>query len=196
VGVELGGAGKGDLAYALRLLASGQPLEDIWREAGFRSRRALAERIYELAEKVPSAPRAVIAYSDGASIGNPGEAGCGAALVDAKGETLLEDYKYLGQATNNVAEYNGAILALERALALGATEVELRLDSALLVNQIKGGYRVKSRRIAGLYQDLMKLVKHFDRFEVTQIDRNENKQADRLANLAISARKGGGSETG
>ena len=65
----------------------------------------------------------LVAYSDGASIGNPGEAGCGALLVDEAGEVLLEDYRYLGRATNNVAEYEGAILALKLASELGAARV-------------------------------------------------------------------------
>jgi ribonuclease HI len=216
---------SGDLAYALKLLASGQSIADASKEAGYASRKVLAERIYELAQtvgagkvggaeaggakagakravgakkaaRVASGRRAasgktlsVIAYSDGASIGNPGEAGCGALLVDEAGEVLLEDYKYLGRATNNVAEYEGAILALELALKLGVGKVELRVDSDLLANQITGRYKVKSRNLAGLYESLKKMTKLFDDFSVTRIGREKNKQADRLANLAVSSRK-------
>jgi ribonuclease HI len=225
---------SGDLAYALRLLASGQSLADASKEAGFTSRKSLAELIYELSEKVESgtldtraveAARAggaeasgartasgkapggkgrggksgkgasrgkslsLIAYSDGASVGNPGEAGCGALLVDESGEVLLEDYRYLGRATNNVAEYEGAILALKLASKLGAGRVELRVDSDLLANQIAGRYKVKSRNLAALYEDLKEMTKLFDDFSVTRIGREENKQADRLANLAVSSRK-------
>lgn len=189
----------GSLSYALRLLASGQSVGKVWREAGFRSRKELAEKIFDLAERITEdgAGKAagqnlsLIVYSDGASIGNPGEAGCGAVVVDESGQTLLENYSYLGRTTNNVAEYEGAILAVEKARELGATRVELRVDSSLLANQINGRYRVKSRQLAPLYRRLMKIVQQFDRFEVTLIGRKENKQADRLANLAISARKGG-----
>jgi probable phosphoglycerate mutase len=189
----------GSLSYALRLLASGQSVGKVWREAGFRSRKELAEKIFDLAERLTEdgAGKAaeqnlgLVVYSDGASIGNPGEAGCGAVVVDESGQTLLENYSYLGRTTNNVAEYEGAILAVEKARELGATRVELRVDSSLLANQINGRYRVKSRQLAPLYQRLMKIVQQFDRFEVTLIGRKENKQADRLANLAISARKGG-----
>ncbi len=194
-------------------------MADASKEAGFASRKALAGRIYELAQTVEAgkvggarpggakagAKRAagavsgrrassgktlsLIAYSDGASIGNPGEAGCGALLVDETGEVLLEDYKYLGRATNNVAEYEGAILALELALKLGAAGVELRVDSELLANQITGRYKVKSRNLVGLYESLKKMTELFDDFSVTRIGREKNKQADRLANLAVSSRK-------
>ena len=193
VGVDVR-TGSGDLAYALKLLASGQAIRDIWKEAGFESRKALAERIYDLADKVAGESHRrgaleLIAYSDGASNGNPGEAGCGALLTDETGQVLLEDYRYLGRATNNVAEYQGAIMALRRASELGATEVELRVDSSLLANQIMGRYKVKSKKLAHLYQDLKKMTELFDKFTVTLIKGSENKQADRLANLAISSRK-------
>lgn len=191
VGVSLDRSKEGDLSYALKLLASGQNIEAVWKEAGFRSRKTLASRIYRLAEGMAVKHASLIAYSDGASIGNPGEAGCGAVILDPSGRVLLEDHKYLGRATNNVAEYEGAILALRRAHDLGAREVELRVDSSLLANQIKGGYRVRSGRLVGLYQDLMKLVKQFDSFKVTLVRGSDNKQADRLANLAVSAHKGG-----
>jgi ribonuclease HI len=183
--------GKEDLSYALKLLASGQRIDEVWEEAGFTSRKALASRLFELADKAPSKHLRLVAYSDGASSGNPGDSGCGVVILDESGQTLLEDYKYVGRTTNNVAEYEGAILALDKASQLGASEVELRVDSSLLANQIKGGYKVKSRRLVTLYQNLMKKVKLFDKFEVTLIRGSENKQADRLANLAISAHKGG-----
>jgi len=181
----------GDLSYALRLLASGQPLEVAWKEAGFSSRKHLAEELYSLAAKLAKKHLKLIVYTDGASVGNPGEAGCGALIMDESGQVLLEDYEYLGKTTNNVAEYRGAILGLRRAHELGASQIELRLDSSLLANQIKGRYKVKSRSLASLYQSLMEIVKHFDSFKVTLIRSSENRQADRLANLAISTRKRG-----
>lgn len=207
------------MAYALRLLASGQPMADVWREAGFASRKALADAIYrvadfmgtplgegagagsaegrvlrEPAQSVRRARRAgtgldVVAYSDGASIGNPGPAGCGAVILDRSGEVLLEDWRYLGETTNNVAEYQGALLALTRARELGARRVELKVDSELVANQIKGGYRVKSPNLAGLFRDLKQIAGSFDAFEVTQVPRGENRQADKLANLAITSRR-------
>lgn len=189
-------------------------MADASREAGFQSRKVLAERIYDLAESMepgkaeiakagarkagagkaggdgaPKRTLSLIAYSDGASIGNPGEAGCGALLVDQSGQVLLEDYKYLGRATNNVAEYEGAILALELASRLGAKRLELRVDSDLLANQITGKYKVKSTNLAHLYESLKSMTKLFDDFSVVRVAREDNTQADRLANLAVSSRK-------
>jgi ribonuclease HI len=186
-----GSLSRGDLSYAIKLMASGQGIGQVWRETGFESRKALANSLFELAEHLPSKHLNVIAYSDGASRGNPGDAGCGVVITDESGQTLLEEYKYLGRTTNNVAEYEGAILALKKASELGATRLELRVDSSLLANQIKGRYKVKSETLAGLYQNLMEMLELFESFEVTLIRGTENKQADRLANLAVSARKGG-----
>ena len=203
----------GDISYALRLLASGLAIGETWQEAGYASRKALADALYRTADRMGAsggtaaheggtggatmATRRVrlakgaklVAYSDGASSGNPGHAGCGVVLLDQSGSVLLEDHRYLGQTTNNVAEYEGAILALTRALQLGASKVELRVDSALLANQIKGGYKVKSANLAGLYHDVMRLAGRLDAFEVKQITSGENRQADRLANLAVASRK-------
>jgi len=203
--------GTGDLAYALRLLAGGEVIDRAWKEAGFVSRKALAEEIFRAAESLgsagegsPASANAVrsrslrkssraglrlVAYSDGASSGNPGHAGCGIVLLDEAGGVLLEDYRYLGETTNNVAEYKGAILALSRALELGASELELRVDSGLVANQIKGGYKVKSASLAPLYRDLKQLSQRFARFEIKQVANSENKQADRLANLGAASRK-------
>ena len=183
--------GKGDLSQALKLLASGRSVEDVWSEAGFTSAEHLTGEILSLAEKISTRQVRLVAYSDGASIGNPGEAGCGIVIMDHSGRTIVEDYKYLGRMTNNAAEYEGAILALKRAADLGAKMVELRVDSSLLANQIKGGYRVKSKNLAHLYQELKRMAEQFEDFKVTLIARNQNKQADRLANLAIAAHKGG-----
>lgn len=219
---------RADLAYAIRLLASGQTIDRVWREAGYDSRKALADRICRLADQIASSPchlargpavgeprsasagdtrrdaggkaakRAakargrpmlrVTVYSDGAAIRNPGPAGCGAVVMDESGEVLLEDQRYLGETTNNVAEYEGALLGLTRARELGAREVELRVDSELLVNQIRGGYRVKSANLIGLYRSLRDIAEDFDRFEISQIGRGDNRRADKLANLAIASR--------
>ncbi|MGD9142201.1 MAG: ribonuclease HI family protein [bacterium] len=186
--------GKEDLTYALKLMASGRRLEDVWSEAGFASRKQLADSLFALSDRLPVARPAtgikrVIAYSDGASIGNPGDAGCGAVLTDEGGDDLLEESRYIGRATNNVAEYEGAILALEKARELGASEVELRLDSELVAKQITGEYRVKNPALAKLHQRLKKIAQHFDKFDVTQVNRKYNKKADNLANLAIAAHK-------
>ncbi len=183
---------KSDLAHALELLASGSRVEEAWSEAGFASPEKLAAAILALSadlssHKSPASHLKVIAYSDGASIGNPGEAGCGALITAEDGTELAEDSCYLGRATNNVAEYEAAILALEKARELGAAEIELRLDSELVAKQIKGEYRVKDPALAKLHRRLKELAKHFDQFSVTHVRRKHNKKADNLANLAIAA---------
>ena len=182
----------GDLGYALKLLASGRRVKDVWSEAGYASQKELSDEVFALSDRLPSAGLSatrlrVRAYSDGASIGNPGESGCGVLIVSEDGTELLEENRYLGRATSNAAEYEGAILALEKARELGATEIELMLDSELVASQIKGEYRVKSPALAKLNQRLKKIAKHFTVFEVTRIDRKHNKKADNLANLAIAA---------
>jgi len=184
----------GDVSRAVRLLASGRPIDDVWAEAGFASRKDLADSLLDLSGRLASpgssgAGLRVIAHSDGASIGNPGDAGCGVVITAEDGTELLEESRYIGRATNNAAEYEGAILALEKARELGASEVELRLDSELVARQIKGEYRVKSPGLANLYRRLKQLTKHFAVFEVTEIDRKDNSKADNLANLAIAAQR-------
>lgn len=192
---------RGDLSYALKLLASGIPVEDTWAEAGFASRKKLADALIALSDelaslKSPPSHLKVIAYSDGASSGNPGMAGCGALITSEDGTDLLEGSRYIGRATNNVAEYEAAILALEKARELGATEVELRLDSELVAKQIKGEYRVKDPTLAKLHQRLKRLAGHFSILEVTHVKRKYNKKADNLANLAIAAHREGRSGAG
>jgi len=183
-----------NLAHALELLSLGRRIEEVWKEAGFSSQKQLSEALMSLSGHVSREGRSrarlkIVAHSDGASIGNPGEAGCGALLLSEDGSELSEESRYLGRATNNVAEYEGAILALEKARELGASEVELRLDSELVARQIKGEYRVKNPALADLYQRLKRTAKHFDKFEVKLISRKHNKRADSLANLAIAAHK-------
>jgi ribonuclease HI len=192
--------GGGDLGYALKMLASGKSIEEVWNEAGFASRKKLADAIFSLAAKLPAGGATsrmrVIAYSDGASIGNPGEAGCGVLILGEDGSELAEESRYLGRATNNVAEYQGAILALEKALDLGASEVELRLDSELVASQIKGEYRVKNPTLAQLYKRLKQISKQFEVFEVQHVERKLNRKADNLANLAIAAHEKDGPGAG
>jgi ribonuclease HI len=127
------------------------------------------------------------AFTDGASRGNPGESGLGIVVKKEDGTVLVSRSRYLGRTTNNVAEYQGALLALRRAQELGARRVELRVDSELVANQIKGGYRVKSPNLVSLFSDLKRLAGRFDEFEVTRVARGENRQADKLANLAIAS---------
>ena len=128
-------------------------------------------------------------YSDGAARGNPGPAGAGAFLSDEKGDTVAEVYKYLGEATNNQAEYSALILGLEEALKIGATKVSVFCDSELLVKQVKGEYRVKNAGLRPLYEEVVKNLKKIGGYTIAHVPREQNKRADELANLAIDSQE-------
>ncbi|MBN8661661.1 MAG: ribonuclease HI family protein [Candidatus Obscuribacter phosphatis] len=131
-------------------------------------------------------PQQVLIYADGGSRGNPGPAGCGVVLSNAAtGENLENISHFLGTATNNVAEYTGLVLGLEKALALGIPEVEVRMDSELVVKQIKGEYRVKNENLKPLYLKATALKSKFKKFAISHVRREQNKEADRLANQAM-----------
>jgi len=121
---------------------------------------------------------------DGAARGNPGPAGAG--VVVWRGEKVFEEFcKYLGKTTNNQAEYQALILALEQALELGAREVIVRSDSELLVKQVLGQYRIKNPELRSLFQKAAALMRRFDRFRIQHVPREQNAEADRMANRAI-----------
>lgn len=125
-------------------------------------------------------------YSDGASRRNPGPAGAGAVLCDEADEILQTVCKYLGETTNNQAEYQAAILGLEKALEMGATRVKLRADSELMVKQIRGEYRVKNADLKPLYEKVRFLLNQFDLYDPPEhIPRKQNALADAEANRAI-----------
>jgi len=127
----------------------------------------------------------VVAYADGASRGNPGLSSYGVVVFDADGNELHRSSRALGRATNNQAEYQGAIAALEAALGLGAREVELRMDSELVVRQLTGRYRVRNPGLKPLHGRLLDLRSRFERVAVVHIPRAQNKIADALANEAL-----------
>ena len=129
----------------------------------------------------------VIIHCDGASRGNPGEAGIGYIIESTLGVPLKEECDYLGQATNNVAEYTALVRALQDSLKLGAKRVQVYADSELMVKQIKGEYRVKNQRLAPLYQQAAGLLGKFESYTIAHVPRKENKVADALANKGIDA---------
>lgn len=137
-------------------------------------------------------PAAAILRIDGASRGNPGPAGCGVILEDTDGcrETHT---RYLGRATNNQAEYEALLLALERAAALGYRRLEVRSDSELLIRQMTGAYRVKHPGLLALHQAASRLLPGFEEVRFTHVDREVNEEADRLAKLAIDQARTTGS---
>jgi ribonuclease HI len=127
----------------------------------------------------------LIVSCDGAARGNPGPAGAGSQITTLDGEVVAEIAEGLGETTNNVAEYTAVILGLERAQELGATDVLLRSDSQLLINQITGVYRVKTPHLQPLHRRVRKLAAGFGSIRFEHIPRERNAEADRLANLGV-----------
>jgi len=122
---------------------------------------------------------------DGASRGNPGPSAIGIVIKDAKRKVLKEIGEYIGEFTNNVAEYRALLRALEEAKTMGAGSVEVRSDSDLLVSQLQGSYKVKSPDLGPLYLDAIRLLRGFSRYTVTKIPRGENAAADAVANRSL-----------
>lgn len=125
-------------------------------------------------------------YIDGAARGNPGPAGIGVVLFGSDKKKIKDFHRFIGNTTNNIAEYNALIYGLQEALILGAKEVVVNLDSELIAQQLKGEYRVRNANIKPLFEQVAHLLNGFDKVEVKHIDRKENKEADRLANKAIN----------
>ena len=127
----------------------------------------------------------ITAYIDGGSRGNPGPAGYGVQIVDDAGTVLAELHESVGTTTNNVAEYRGLLAALAWAVDHGVSPLHIRSDSELLVKQLRGEYRVKNPGLQPLYQDARSLVARIGRVTFEHVRREKNKEADRLANLAM-----------
>ncbi len=126
---------------------------------------------------------------DGASKGNPGAAGIGVVIHDEAGEVIQEIGEYIGETTNNVAEYSALIRGLEAALDHGAASVRITTDSELLAGQIAGQYKVKSQTLLPLHEQAKALLSRFASAQIRHVPRAENARADRLASDAASNRK-------
>lgn len=128
----------------------------------------------------------LIVYTDGGSRGNPGPSGCGVFIIDGEGSPLERRHKYIGHATNNIAEYTAAKLGIERAIELWATMIDLRADSQLLVEQLSGRYKIKNpelKKLASLIGDALSIW--WGKITFTHVYREDNKEADRLSNVAM-----------
>jgi probable phosphoglycerate mutase len=129
----------------------------------------------------------ITAYVDGGARGNPGPAGYGAYIVDANGVVLAELFAPLGKATNNVAEYNGLLAALRWALEHGHSRVHVRADSLLLVEQMRGNFRVKNHGLQPLHREAQRLAGQIGVVTYEHVRRELNRDADRLSNLGMDA---------
>ncbi len=140
---------------------------------------------------LPTDPDLLIVSCDGAARGNPGPAGIGVQITDERGNVVAEIAEWIGETTNNVAEYTAAVEGLRRAAVMGARRVHLRSDSQLLIQQLKGTYRVKAPHLRPLYEQAKQLLAGFDRVQLQHVPREENREADRLANLGVDLRGSG-----
>jgi len=128
-----------------------------------------------------SRTRSLVVWTDGASLGNPGDAGAGAVVETPAGEKLDTVSEYLGRTTNNVAEYEAVRMGLESAIAHGARVVELRLDSELVARQLAGRYKVRDPKLQEKHLMVSALIGRLDDISIVHIPRERNAEADRLA---------------
>jgi len=153
-----------------------------------RAEAEAAERAAQEAAARVEATRRTRLFTDGAARGNPGPAGAGAVIVSPDGHVVAKIGKFLGDSTNNVAEYMGLILGLKRAKAMGIKELEVLSDSELLVKQLNGEYTVKADHLVPLHQEAQALLRAFPEIALRHIPREENAQADAMSNRAIDER--------
>lgn len=151
------------------------------------SRSAATKSLFPQRDSSREAPpeRYLIAHSDGGARGNPGPAGYGVVIQDQSGKKIAQLSQYLGHQTNNFAEYQGLIAALEYALQHGPKALKVISDSELLVRQIKGIYKVKNAALQDLHGRAKELIAQLEWFSIGHALREHNKEADRLANAAM-----------
>lgn len=124
-------------------------------------------------------------YTDGACRGNPGPGGAGSVIRDGDGSVIGTCKKYLGRCTNNEAEYQALIMGMEEAVRRGCSRLDIFLDSELVVRQIGGAYRIRSKNLIKYIHRVKNLLSLFQDYTIAHIDRSLNQMADRLANEAI-----------
>jgi len=124
-------------------------------------------------------------YTDGGARGNPGPAGIGAVIFDARKKVVKEISECIGETTNNQAEYKALLRALEEAKKLGGTEVDIFMDSELVVKQLKQEYKVRDKNLGTIFIKVWNLLQGFKKYELHHILRHKNKRADELVNKAL-----------
>ncbi len=132
----------------------------------------------------------ILAYTDGASRGNPGESGIGIVLKDENNNVLESKYGYIGQTTNNVAEYTALTTCLKIVGKMNCTDLIAHSDSELMVRQLNGIYKVKDDGLKKHFQNIKKILNDSSyQFTIKYIPREDNQEADRLANIGIDSKK-------
>lgn len=186
-------------------LAGGTLPDDAWKKAGFASpgsaaaalsRLASTFRRLEASRPAPVEPpipeggyEEVVVNADGASRGNPGPSSSAAVAYDITGRRVSSVASAIGKATNNVAEYKACLLGLRLASRLGARRVTVRMDSELVVRQLRGEYRIRNGQLRPLAEAVLREAESFDSCRFEHIPRSENSDADRLANDTLDAER-------
>ncbi|MFA4991535.1 MAG: ribonuclease HI family protein [Candidatus Omnitrophota bacterium] len=132
--------------------------------------------------------RSVEIFVDGASRGNPGPSGIGIVFFDDKNTAVKKLFKFIGNTTNNIAEYSALIFALQEALIDRYEDIVIKSDSELMTRQLRGEYKVKNENLRSYYEQFLHLSRGFNKIEVVSINREDNSLADKLANKAIDSR--------
>ncbi len=132
----------------------------------------------------------VILYTDGAARGNPGPAAIGIVLTDAQGHELIALGECVGRTTNNVAEYLALLRGLDHAHTLAATEIEIRTDSELMAQQLRGNYRVRADHLKRLHGEAQSRLAQYQSVVIRHVPREHNRRADALANEALDRANG------
>ena len=129
----------------------------------------------------------LVINTDGGARGNPGPAGIGLVIKDESGELVYSHGAYIGETTNNVAEYSALIKALEESVNLGGTSLRIQMDSELIVKQMQGVYKIKEPTLQELAAKVITLLKKFDHYTFVHVRREFNKEADAMVNQALDA---------
>ena len=129
----------------------------------------------------------LVVYSDGGSRGNPGPSAAGFVVMNAEEHVIHEGGMYLGITTNNIAEYQGVRLGLEKAKEMGAKTVDFRSDSLLVVNQMNGMYKIKNRELWPIHERIVEIISSFDKVSFTHVKREFNQLADGMVNKILNA---------
>ncbi len=159
-------------------------LQKLYPEFSLKQIESFLKEAAECLENRTEPPPSIKVYVDGASKGNPGEAGIGYLIIDANGKTVKEFSRHIGKTTNNVAEYTALIEALKECDRLGIKNVHVFSDSELVVKQMNGLYAAKQKHIGELLKKAKEIARQFDSFRITHIPRTENRKADALASSA------------
>lgn len=190
------------LKTLLARLVAGRRLDESWEDAGYSSRAEAIAAIEALSKSIEEPPASgarrtaaahpakgrAILHADGASRGNPGPSSIAAIVYLPNGEELVSVAKRIGKATNNVAEYRAVIEGMKLAREVGVRELTVRVDSELVMKQLTGAYRIKSADLAPLAREVAAEARHFASCTFEHVRREENREADRLANAALDGR--------